>query len=156
MDQFAALHSGNDWSAGVGPLVEGKQNAQSARCSPDRMKRQSWILLICAMALIGLTAGFLSRQQSNQKLGIPGVKVVAEPTYDVNGKLVASNTVYLPTNVLSYQSENRPITEDTLSWLPKDTTYDRRLYTAQDGVTAAPSFVLIGRGRTSIQRPERC
>jgi hypothetical protein len=120
------------------------------------MKRQSWSSFIVVLALIGLTAGFLLRQQATQKLGIPGVKVIPEPTYDNEGKLVASNSVYLPENILNYKSEIRPITQDTLSWLPKDTTYGQRLYTAPDGFQSALNVVLMGRDRTSIHRPEWC
>ena len=108
------------------------------------------------LALIGLTAGFLLRQRATQKLGTPGVKVVLEPTYDDHGNLVATNTVYLPETVLNFKSEIRPVTQDTLSWLPKDTTYGQRLYKAPDGFEASLNVVLMGRDRTSIHRPEWC
>src|SRR5438067_6099705 len=97
------------------------------------MKRQSWLILFVGLALIAATAGFLHHQRGAQKLGIPGVKVIAEPSFDSDGKLVASNSAYLPPVVLNYKSEIRPITADTLRWLPKDTTYGQRLYTAPDG-----------------------
>src|SRR5213080_2885131 len=133
MDQFAALYSGHYRDAGPRPLVTGKQNLSNRAIGEFRrpsefMKRYSWFLLFLGLALIGATAGFLSHQRTHQKLGKPGVKVVAVPTYDNEGKLVASNSVYLPETVLGYKSEIRPITQDTLRWLPKDTTYGQRTY----------------------------
>lgn len=120
------------------------------------MKRQSWFVLLAGLLLIGGTAGFLVHARAHQRLGTPGVKVMAEPTYDTDGKLVASNTVYLPEKVLSYESEIQPISQDTLRWLPKDTTYGQRLYRSRNGFELALRVVLMGTDRTSIHRPEWC
>src|SRR4051794_32788170 len=97
------------------------------------MKRRSWLLLVVGLALIGATAGLLAYQQTNQKMGVPGVKVVPQPVFDSEGKLVGSNSVYLPESVLNYKSEIQPISLVTLGWLPKDTTYGQRIYKAPEG-----------------------
>jgi hypothetical protein len=120
------------------------------------MKRQCWLILLLALALMAMTAGFLQQQSRGQKLGTPGVKLIAEPSFDTEGNLVASNSVYLPPAVLNYKSEIRAITSDTLRWLPKDTTYGQRLYTGPDGFQSALNVVLMGSDRTSIHRPEWC
>jgi len=120
------------------------------------MKRQSWLLLIVVVVLVSATAGFLNHQRTSQRLGTPGVKVVPVPTYDTGGNLVASNSVFLPEQVLNYKSEIRPVTEDTLRWLPKDTTYGQRTYKAPDGFETALNVVLMGTDRTSIHQPQWC
>lgn len=120
------------------------------------MKRQSWFLLSVALALMGAAAGFISHLRATQKLGEPGVKVIPVPIHDTEGRLVATNSVYLPEEVLNYKSEIRPVTQDTLRWLPKDTTYGQRSYKAQDGFESSLNVVLMGTDRTSIHRPEWC
>ena len=120
------------------------------------MNRQSLVLLIVCLGLMGATAAFLVRQRDHQRLGVPGVKVIAASSYDTEGKLVATNSVYLPEEVTGFKSEIRPITQDTLSWLPKDTTYGQRTYKSSDGFEAALNVVLMGTDRTSIHRPEWC
>src|SRR5207237_6005855 len=95
-------------------------------------------------------------QKTHQRLGKPGVKLIPVPTYDSEGKVVATNTVYLPENVLTFKSEILPVSQETLSWLPKDTTYGQRRYKAPDGFEAALNVVLMGTDRTSIHRPEWC
>ena len=113
-------------------------------------------LFVVVLALIGATAGLLLRAQGHQKLGAPGVKVVPVATYDDQGKLVGTNSVYLPETVLSFTSEVQPVTQTTLGWLPKDTTYGQRLYKAPDGFTAGLNVVLMGTDRTSIHKPQYC
>jgi len=120
------------------------------------MKRQSWLLSIVVLALIGGTAALLAHQRFNQKLGVPGVKLIPKPVYDPDGKIVGTNSVDLPESILNYQSEIEPISQVTLGWLPKDTTYGQRVYKAPDGFWAALNVVLMGTDRTSIHRPEWC
>jgi len=120
------------------------------------MKRQSWIILSVALTLIGATASVIHYQRNHQRLGNPGVKVVPVPTYDTAGKVVATNSVFLPDQVLDFKSEIRPVTKDTLRWLPKDTTYGQRTYKAGDGFEAALNVVLMGTDRTSIHQPQWC
>jgi hypothetical protein len=120
------------------------------------MKRQSWLVLVVVLALMGAGAAFLARRQAVQKLGEPGVKVVAEPAYDVEGKPVGSNSVYLPERVLNFTSEPEPVAKVTLGWLPKDTTYGQRIYKAPDGFSASLNVVLMGSDRTSIHKANWC
>ncbi len=120
------------------------------------MKRDSWSLLLVVLMLIALTAGFLQHRQTRQKLGLPGVKIVAQPIYDTDGNLLATNSVFLPEQVSNYKSDNRPVTQETLRWLPKDTTYGQRTYRAPDGFEAAFNVVLMGTDRTSIHKPQYC
>jgi len=120
------------------------------------MRTQSWLPFVVGLALIGGTGVFLSYQKTHQRLGKPGVKLIPVPTYDSEGKVVATNTVYLPEDVLTFKSEILPVSQETLSWLPKDTTYGQRRYKAPDGFEAALNVVLMGTDRTSIHRPEWC
>lgn len=120
------------------------------------MKRQVWAVFVAALALMAVAAGVLARLQSGQRLGEPGLKVVAEPAYDTEGRVIGTNSVWLPPQVLDYHSTSAPVTLEELGWLPKDTTYGRRQYTAPDGQRIALGVVLMGTDRTSIHKPEYC
>jgi len=120
------------------------------------MKTQSWVILLLGLALMGATAGFLAHERSHQRLGVPGVKVIAQSIYDENGNLVGTNSVYLPEKVLDFDSEIVPISKVTLGWLPQDTSYGQRQYHSADGFSAGMNVVLMGTDRTSIHRPEWC
>ena len=120
------------------------------------MKKQSWIVLIVGLALIMATAGFLSNRQTNQRLGIPGVKVAAKPMYDELGQLVSTNLVDLPERVLHYDSTNTPLATNVVNWLPRDTVYGQRVYRSSTGLVISASVILMGRDRTSIHKPEYC
>jgi hypothetical protein len=120
------------------------------------MKKQSLNLLVITLALIGLTAGYLAKTQGSQRLGNPGVKLSPEPLYDPEGKVLATNSVLLPAQVLDYQSEPLPVTQLEFSWLPKDTLFGRRLYRDPKGSTLAVTVILAGTDRTAIHKPEFC
>ena len=120
------------------------------------MNKQSWLILIVGLALIGGTAGFLTNRKAHQKLGTPGVQVVPAPIYDPEGKMVGTNSVDLPARVLDYESEVRPIDHLVLNWLPKDTTFGSRYYKASDGFETLMNVVLMGSDRTSIHKPQYC
>jgi len=120
------------------------------------MKRQSWQFLTVVLALIVAAASFLVYQRGHQRLGIPGVKVIPQAMYDTEGKVVGTNSVYLPEQVLNFKSEIQPVAQVTLGWLPKDTTYGQRIYKAPDGFDAQLSVVLMGTDRTSIHNPQYC
>jgi hypothetical protein len=49
-----------------------------------------------------------------------------------------------------------PVFQIELDWLPKDTTFGRRLYKAPDGFAAMLSAVLMGSDRGSIHKPQIC
>lgn len=120
------------------------------------MTRQAKIILVAALALMVVAAVFLGRMQSFQQMGRPGVKVVAQPVHDPEGKVVGTNRVDLPEQVLDFTSADVPVEHLVLNWLPKDTTYGQRLYTAPDGFRAALNVVLMGSDRTSIHQPQYC
>ena len=120
------------------------------------MNRQGKSVLIVGLAIMALTAAALTRVRSLQKLGHPGVKVVAENIYRQDGTLVDTNSVPLPENVPGFQSRALPLTTNELNWLPLDTTYGRRFYVAPDGFALQLGVVLMGRDRTSIHKPEYC
>jgi uncharacterized protein DUF3485 len=136
------------------------------------MNRQSRCLLAVALVLMGLTAAYLGTLKGRQTLGRPAVKVINEPLYgdatiqsygdarvgtQTNVLFVAAtNTVYLPLTVLDYESKPVPVPKLVWDWLPKDTTYGQRLYTAPDHFAVSTTVVLMGSDRTSIHQPEYC
>ena len=120
------------------------------------MNKRSWTILAVVLALVGSTSALLGYWKGNQKLGAPGLKIVPEPVFDPDGKVVATSSAYLPAHVLAYKSEPLPVTPLELGWLPKDTTYGRRFYKAADGFQVMTSVVLMGTDRTSIHKPQYC
>lgn len=120
------------------------------------MNRQIQILAGVVLLLIGGTALLLSRLQSTQKLGRPGVRLVAKSIFDDSGELVGTNSVDLPERVLNFESKPMPISTNVLKWLPKDTTYGFRQYQAPDGFEMTLGVVLMGSDRTSLHKPEYC
>lgn len=120
------------------------------------MTRRGWIMLGVVFGLMGLTAGFLTRMQGNQRLGQPGLRIVAETLYTERGGVAATNAIHLPRQVLEYQSKPLEVTELELGWLPPDTTYGRRRYIASDNDWLDIQVVLMGQDRTSIHKPQYC
>ena len=120
------------------------------------MNKQKWALLVLTLVLIASGAIFLGRMQAHRKLGQPGLKMVREPVYDENGKVIGTNTVDLPVQVLNYESKPGRISLTELGWLPKDTTYARRFYQADDQFGIVLNVVLMGMDRGSIHKPEIC
>ena len=120
------------------------------------MSMRSMKVLISVLLLVGSASGFLTFWKRIQKLGEPGVKVVAEPIYDEKGNRAATDSAFLPERVLDYSSEPVGVTRLELNWLPKDTTYGRRYYKAPDGFEMLISIVLMGTDRTSIHKPQYC
>jgi EpsI family protein len=120
------------------------------------MKRQALLMLLTVWLSLSVCATVLVRFQANRRLGRPGVEVVAEPIFNPEGKAAGDHSVYLPARVLNYVSKSSPITDLELDWLPKDTTFGRRLYRAPDGFEVLMSVVLMGTDRTSIHKPQYC
>jgi hypothetical protein len=120
------------------------------------MNRAALQVFIGFVLLVGLTAGLLLRVRSNYVLGNPGVKVVDVPMYNEEGKLVTTNSVYLPLEVGEFISTNLPVYKIEQGMLPPDTVYGRRLYRARDGFSVSASVVLMGTDRTSIHKPQYC
>ncbi len=120
------------------------------------MDRTSWLALAAVLLLVAATSGFLRQHQAGQRLGAPGVKVVAEPMLGESGEVIATNSVALPQRVLDYTSKPVNVPRVVHEWLPKDTTYGHRIYTARDGFTVDAQVVLMGADRTSIHQPQYC
>jgi Protein of unknown function (DUF3485) len=113
------------------------------------MKKNQWLFFLMVMVLIAGTAGTLTWFKKHQKLGRPGIKAVAIP-----GKVVMK--IDLPERVLDFTSSNEPESQVVLDYLPKDTSFAQRLYTAPDGFWVNANIILMGADRTSIHRPEFC
>jgi hypothetical protein len=120
------------------------------------MNRRSLSILVTALALMAGTALFIQHRKTHQRLGTPGVKVVAAPIHDPDGKVAGTNSVALPEVVQGFKSEPEPVQRIVLEWLPPDTTYGQRRYKAADGFEIAFSGILMGADRTSIHKPEYC
>ena len=113
------------------------------------MKNQKWIILAVALVLIAGTAGALIWLRTHQKLGRPGVKADAIP-----GSVQVK--IQLPELVLDFTSTNVPETQGVLDFLPPDTSFAERLYTAPDGFRVQNTVILMGTDRTSIHKPDYC
>ncbi len=109
-----------------------------------------------SLGLIGLAAVGLTRVQSMQRLGIPGVRVVERRVLREDGELVGTNAVPLPETVLNFTSKELPVAKVVHDWLPKDTVYGQRMYEAPDGFWVQSSVILMGTDRSSIHKPEYC
>ena len=113
------------------------------------MNKQKWIILVVALGLIGGAAGLLTRLQSSQKLGQPGVKTSPIPD---SRRL----QVELPERVLDYTSEAVEVDTRTLDWLPQDTSFGQRHLPGAGRIRGRVSVVLMGSDRTSLHKTEFC
>jgi hypothetical protein len=120
------------------------------------MNLRATIVLALVILMVGSTAGFLQYRRSHQKLGKPGIKLIATPVYDSTGNLLSTNSIYLPDAVPNFTSETQPVETAVLAWLPKDTTYGQRLYTTAEGLRIQVGVVMMGADRTSIHKPQYC
>src|SRR5207247_2207599 len=115
----------------------------------NRMNRSNTILFALALALIGGTAAVLFNLRAHQKLGLPAVKTSAladSPRLQVE----------LPERVLDYASELLPPEKLELEYLPQDTSFGHRRYTAPDKFWTDVHVVLMGTDRTSLHKPQFC
>jgi Protein of unknown function (DUF3485) len=120
------------------------------------MNPKQWKALGVVLTLLALTAASLMHIAAGQRLGQPGVKVVAEPTYMEGGQVVHTQSVSLPVELPDFASEPVEVTSLEVNWLPKDTLFGRRVYHNKDGFTNLLSVVLMGTDRTSIHKPQFC
>jgi len=110
---------------------------------------QKILLFATTLLCIVSTAVLLNHIRANRRLGPPGVKT--SPSADPNRL-----TVDLPERVLDYSSEWVETEKLVLDFLPKDTSFGQRRYTAPDGFQTIVNVVLMGTDRTSHHRPEFC
>jgi hypothetical protein len=120
------------------------------------MNAPKWAIFSVALGMIAATAGYLGEVVHFHRLGQPGVRVGPVPLYGEDGRQVTTESVLLPETVLGGSASNAPITEPELNFLPKDTTFGRRIYTAPDGRQTMIGVVLMGSDRTSIHDPHFC
>jgi hypothetical protein len=120
------------------------------------MRKESWSYFLVALALMGGAAGVITYYQAHQRLGTPAVKVVPEPVYDPKGQVVDTHSVALPAQVLDYEGKTMPVEPAVSDWLPKDTVYGQRLYTATNGISIGMTTILMGADRTSIHKAKFC
>lgn len=115
------------------------------------MNKQKWIYLIVALVMMAGAGAMLTRLKASQKLGRPGIKTspIAES--------IRLN-VYLPKEVLHYDSTNIPTDPGVLEGLPHDTSFGQRLYQATNDPLDWLQLmaVLMGTDRTSIHKPQFC
>jgi hypothetical protein len=107
------------------------------------------ILFALTLAVIGGTAYAVAQIKTNRRLGQPGVKATPVP---------GSTTMHIsfPEKIAGFTSSNMPTAQAVLDYLPKDTSFAQRLYTAPDGLEVMANMVLMGDDRTSIHRPDYC
>jgi hypothetical protein len=113
------------------------------------MKRNSWILALLTLLMIGSAAVVLARFKSIQRLGEPAVK-----TRPIPGSKTVE--VVLPEKVLDYTSEWIPQSEIVTNVLPKDTSYGQRYYLGPDEFRVQVNVVLMGEDRASLHKPDFC
>ncbi len=133
----------------VGRWLEKREAKNKSTGEESRVKNQKWIILAVALILIAGTAGALTWLRTHQKLGRPGLKTEAIP----GGVMMKIN---LPERVLDFTSTNVPEPKVVLDFLPPDTSYAERLYTAPDGFRVQNTIILMGTDRTSIHKPDYC
>jgi hypothetical protein len=113
------------------------------------MKDKKIFMLAVALVMMAGTAAALTWLRTNQRLGTPGIKATPIP-----GSVMME--IHLPERVLDFTSTNVPEPPVVLGYLPKDTSYAERIYTAPDGFWIQSTAILMGTDRTSIHRPEWC
>src|SRR5882757_3367549 len=105
------------------------------------MNQKKWLVFFIAFGFIAGTAGALNWSRANQRLGQPGVLATPIP-----GSVMM--TIALPESVLDFTSTNVPEPQVVLNYLPADTSYSSRLYTATNGLQVSATVVLMGGDRT--------
>jgi hypothetical protein len=113
------------------------------------MKNKKILMLMVTLVMMAGTAAALTWLRTNQRLGTPGLKAAPIP-----GSVMMK--ISLPERVLDFTSTNIPEPETVLGYLPADTSYAERIYTAPDGFWIQSTSILMGADRTSIHRPDFC
>ena len=121
------------------------------------MRSGKWGVIVAALGMMALTAGWLQDFRGRHLLGPPGVKVQNVPIYNEAKKLVSTQSIVLPNTVLGIPSMQLPITSVEVAELPKDTTFGRRIYRAPGSdFLVENTVVLMGTDHTSIHQPQYC
>jgi hypothetical protein len=120
------------------------------------MSRAARTMTVAVAVLILGAGALLEYLKRNQRLGEPGVRLVAVPVFDEEGDKARERSVDLPATVPGFTSEALPMARLVLDWLPPDTDYGHRVYQADDGFWIQSGAVLMGGDRTSIHQPQYC
>ncbi|HEU6448808.1 MAG TPA: exosortase-associated EpsI family protein [Verrucomicrobiae bacterium] len=108
------------------------------------------LLFSITLILIAGTALALTQFKAHQKLGKPGIMAKPIP-HEVKMQIA------LPAAPDGFTSTNVPESEVELGYFPKDTSYTRRCYQADDGgFPIYATIVMMGADRTSIHKPDYC
>jgi hypothetical protein len=112
---------------------------------------------VAAIFIISLGLAGLGYLKPRVRLGKPGVRIINVPVFSEKGEIAGARSVYLPSSLPGFVSDDRPIQTLEFGYLPPDTLYGRKIYTSADRSFAAQvSVVLMGADRTSIHKPEAC
>ncbi|HWF20358.1 MAG TPA: exosortase-associated EpsI family protein [Verrucomicrobiae bacterium] len=112
------------------------------------MNKSNRTILIVALLMIGGAALGINAMKAHQRLSPPGI--ITKP---IPGSQRLD--VYLPENVLDYQSIGLPTDKNMLIYLPQDTSFRTRQYRRNEDVVTV-NVVLMGADRTSIHKPQFC
>jgi hypothetical protein len=113
------------------------------------MNRRKWILVAVVLVMMAGAVALLACLRAHQRLGRPGVK-----TRPLPGSIRLQ--VELPERVLDYTSKPLPVEQYVLDFLPPDTSFGLRRYSAPDDFWIQISAVLMGTDRTSLHKPQLC
>jgi hypothetical protein len=113
------------------------------------MKNQKLILFCVGLAMIAGSALLLAGLKNHPQLGKPGIRGTP-----IAGSITMN--LELPDGVLDYISTNVPEPAVVLSYLPGDSSYAERIYTAPDGSWVQGTIVLMGTDRSSIHNADYC
>jgi Protein of unknown function (DUF3485) len=113
------------------------------------MNRKQIVLLVVGLCLIGGGASALGWLTTHQHLGKPGVR-----TSPIAGS--PRLNIHLPEDVLNFKSESVTLDTNLFLYLPQDTSFAQRRYTAPDDFQLLLNVVLMGTDRSSIHKPEFC
>jgi hypothetical protein len=113
------------------------------------MNIQKCVILAVALGLMAGSAALLHELRASQRLGAPGIKTAAIPNSP-------RREILLPELALDFTSRAIPTDQSVLDYMPPDSSFATRLYTASDGFQAAVNVVLMGTDRSSIHKPQFC
>lgn len=120
------------------------------------MNKKELSITIATLVIIACTAALLQFVQQGRKLGEPGVRLSRLPVMNDDGKVIGTNSIYMPDPGEGWGVQHFAVSDMEHEWLPKDTTYGRQIYRGPGHFEVAISAVLMGTDRTSIHKPQYC
>ena len=101
------------------------------------------------LGFILVTAGLLGYLRTHQRLGRPGILTKEIPNSP-------RRELLLPELVLDYKSEVTDLDPNLMLYMPQDSSFMQRRYTAPDGFQTVINEVLMGADRSTIHKPQFC